>query len=178
MYNEVHWEFLQLLQKQEIYWKQRAKQFWLKVGDQNTQSFHKYASQGRKTNLIERIKDNSGQWCENLEDIQKVIEKYFSELFTTSSANGQLSQREEIKRVSKQENADLVSPVTEEEVKHDVFSMHPDKSPGLDEFNPVFYQFFLEYSEERCGSAVPKLFMYKGVAGRDEQNISMPHTKN
>lgn len=142
LYNEARWEFLQLLEKQEIYWKQRAKQFWLKEGDQNTRFFHKYASQRNKTNLIARIKDDSGQWCENLEDIQKVIENYFSNLFTASSTNGQLSQREEIKRVSEQENIDLVSTVTEEEVKHAVFSMHPDKSPGLDGFNPAFYQFF------------------------------------
>ncbi|KAL8093405.1 hypothetical protein AgCh_035325 [Apium graveolens] len=28
-YNEARWEYMKLLEKQEIYWKQRAKKFWL-----------------------------------------------------------------------------------------------------------------------------------------------------
>lgn len=142
MYNEVRWEFLQLLEKQEIYWMQRAKQFWLKEGDQNTRFFHKYASQRRKTNMIDRIKDSSGQWCETGEQIQAVIENYFSTLFTATSLNGQLSQREEVGQVSLQDNMDLVLDVTEEEVRVAVFAMHPEKSPGIDGFNPAFYQVF------------------------------------
>lgn len=96
-YNAVRWEFLQLLEKQEIYWKQRSKQFWLKEGDQNTRAFHRYASQRRKVNLVERSKDEMGNWCENFNDIQRVIETYFSRLFTASPVNSQLSQRDEIK---------------------------------------------------------------------------------
>ncbi|XP_074342719.1 uncharacterized protein LOC141680371 [Apium graveolens] len=76
-YNAVRWEFLQLLEKQEIYWKQRAKQFWLKEGDQNTRFFHRFASSRRKTNLIQRIKDSAGVWRETPEEIQVVIEEYF-----------------------------------------------------------------------------------------------------
>ncbi|XP_074374257.1 uncharacterized protein LOC141714646 [Apium graveolens] len=113
MYNEVRWEFLQL-----------------------------YASQRRKTNSIERIKDDSGQWCETGEQIQGVIESYFSKLFTATSLNGQLSQRDEVSQISMQENVDLVLDVTEEEVRDAVFAMHPEKSPGIDGFNPAFYQVF------------------------------------
>lgn len=42
-YNEVRWAYMKLLEKQEIYWHQWAKQFWLQSGDQNTQFFHNYA---------------------------------------------------------------------------------------------------------------------------------------
>lgn len=52
IYNKVRWEFLQLLKKWEIYWKQRSKQFWLKEEDLNTSFFHKYASQRRRTNSV------------------------------------------------------------------------------------------------------------------------------
>lgn len=56
-YNEVRWEYLNLLEKQETYWKQRAKQFWLQEGDQNTRFFHRYVSVRKNKSCIQRIKD-------------------------------------------------------------------------------------------------------------------------
>lgn len=51
-YSEVRWDYLRLLEKQEICWRQRAKQFWLCDGDNNTRLFHKYASTGKEHNKI------------------------------------------------------------------------------------------------------------------------------
>lgn len=47
-YNRERWEYLCLLEKQEIYWRQREKQFWLQEGDKNSRFFHKFASTGRE----------------------------------------------------------------------------------------------------------------------------------
>lgn len=47
-YNEARWEFLKLLEKQEVYWKQRSKPFWLKERDQNTRFFTSLPQEGRK----------------------------------------------------------------------------------------------------------------------------------
>lgn len=38
-YNIARWEFLCLLEKQEIFWKQRENQFWLQEGDKNSHIF-------------------------------------------------------------------------------------------------------------------------------------------
>lgn len=54
-YNEIRWVYLKLLEKQEIYWHQRAKQFWLQHGDQNTGFFHKYASTRKENNFIKGL---------------------------------------------------------------------------------------------------------------------------
>ncbi|XP_074346146.1 uncharacterized protein LOC141684909 [Apium graveolens] len=141
-HTEIIEKIKSLLEKQEIYWKQRAKQFWLKEGDQNTRFFHRFALSWRKTNLIQRIKDSAGVWRETPEEIQVVIEEYFSAIFKASSVNGQLTEREEVQQVSESDNMNLISDVTEEEVKCVVFSMHPEKTPGPDGFNPAFYQSF------------------------------------
>ena len=77
-YNEVRWEYLTLLEKHEIHWKQRAKNFWLREGDCNTRFFHRFASGRRKNNGFQRIKNANGVWQETTEKIHGVIEEYFS----------------------------------------------------------------------------------------------------
>ncbi|KAG7964428.1 hypothetical protein I3843_09G170100 [Carya illinoinensis] len=43
------------LEEEELKWRQRAKQHWLKNGDRNTQFYHMHANQRRKTNTISQI---------------------------------------------------------------------------------------------------------------------------
>lgn len=142
MYNAVRWEYLNLLEKQEIYWKQRSKQFWLREGDRNTRFFHRYASKRRRGNNIQRIKNNEGEWKDTTEEIQEVITDYFANLFTCSAECGSLSHREKVEKITAEENELLIAEVTAEEVKSAAFSMHPDKSPGPDGLNPAFFQVF------------------------------------
>jgi hypothetical protein len=40
-----------------MWWSQRAKALWLTHGDRNTKFFHQKASQRRRKNKIEAIKD-------------------------------------------------------------------------------------------------------------------------
>ncbi|XP_020206472.1 uncharacterized protein LOC109791576 [Cajanus cajan] len=44
-----------LLAREETFWKQRAKVYWLKNGDKNTKFFHAMASERKKKNLIQRL---------------------------------------------------------------------------------------------------------------------------
>lgn len=46
------------------------------------------------------------------------------------------------------ENRELMSDISEEEVKAVVFSRHPDKNPGPDGLNPAFYQSFWHIVKE------------------------------
>lgn len=142
LYNEVRWEYLNLLEKQEVYWQQRAKQFWLREGDKNTKFFHSYASKRKKRNNLQRIKGEDGEWRETTEEVQGVIEGYFKKLFHSSTESGGLLQNEVVQRVTEAENEYLISDITLEEVKAAAFSMHLDKSPGIDGLNPSFFQTF------------------------------------
>lgn len=65
---------------------------------------------------------------------------YFSELFKKqTSANG-LTERERVRTLTEEQNRCLGVPITSEEVKIAIFSMHPEKSPGVDGLNPTFFQ--------------------------------------
>ena len=66
-----------LLLKQEIFWAQRSRVSWLKHGDWNTKFFHSKASQRHKRNFILGIKNQQGNWVEDIIDVAEVAVDYF-----------------------------------------------------------------------------------------------------
>ena len=76
-----------LLLKQEIYWAQRSRISWLKHGDKNTKFFHSKASQRRRRNHIQSIKNAEGRWVEEEDGIAGVAIEYFENLFKAGTCD-------------------------------------------------------------------------------------------
>lgn len=140
MYNEARWNYLRLLEKQEIFWRQRANQFWLKDGDKNTRFFHKVATVRKDHNRIKRLKNDAGEWQDTDESIQNTIIKYFENIFTSTNVDEQMPDGVMFKRITDNQKESLLHSVSEEETKAAVFAMYPEKSPGMDGLNPCFFQ--------------------------------------
>lgn len=70
-----------LLEKEEIYWKQRSRENWLRRGDQNSKWFHKKASIRKAKNEIKGIHDSLGSWMEDPKSIEDTFISYFEQLF-------------------------------------------------------------------------------------------------
>ncbi|KAL0413621.1 UNVERIFIED_CONTAM: putative mitochondrial protein [Sesamum radiatum] len=138
-------ELESLLLSEEIYWKQRGKNHWLKEGDKNTKFFHTVANKRRHINHIRRIRGANGNWLEDPNDIQRWIENYFTDIFRSRNTS-----QEELNRgtaalsskVSPEMAQDLIRPYTKEEVETALFQMAPFKSPGSDGMPPIFYHHF------------------------------------
>ena len=73
------------MEKEEILWWQRSRISWLKEGDRNTKFFHACASQRKKTNAIQSVRDSNGEWHTDQAGISQVAVGYFTQLFSTSS---------------------------------------------------------------------------------------------
>jgi hypothetical protein len=71
------------LEKEDIRWKQRAKQNWYKNGDRNTQYFHAWANQRRRINRIQRVRDTAGQEWQQPGDVTQAFLHYYQEMFTS-----------------------------------------------------------------------------------------------
>jgi hypothetical protein len=78
---KVQDELGQLLDKEDIWWRQRAKEEWLKSGDRNTRFLHACASTRRCWNHVGTIKDENGQNWDTTKDVEAAFERYFSNLF-------------------------------------------------------------------------------------------------
>lgn len=129
-----------LLKCEEDIWKQRSKIFWLQLGDLNTYDFHKVANRRKRKNGITRLQDDDNNWHKKGKGLNTLIVNYFSDLFIRQLIEINFVANCVATRITKVQNDMLITPFLPKEVKLAVFSMHKDKSPGEDGFNPCFYQ--------------------------------------
>jgi hypothetical protein len=130
-----------LLELEDIFWKQRAKRNWYNMGDRNTQYFHAWASQRKRLNHIGSIADLEGNIWTEQQDIGRAFTHFFQNLFTSvGSSSVEECLSSVLARVSPDSNEMLCAVFTPEEVNHALAQMHPLKSPGPDGFGSCFFQ--------------------------------------
>ncbi|CAI9093869.1 OLC1v1029460C1 [Oldenlandia corymbosa var. corymbosa] len=74
-----------LLERENLKWKQRAKQHWYREGGRNSKFFRAYARKRKAINHIARLRDNSGVMRDSISDLEKIIMDYYGSLFTSSA---------------------------------------------------------------------------------------------
>ena len=111
------------------------------MGTRTHNFFHSKASQCRRRNHIQGIKNSDGTWVEKVEDTVEVASNYFDSLLNA----GTYSQIDDfLNTVSHKMTLDmqqiLSNDFTAEEIKAMLFQMGPTKALGLDGMNILFYQ--------------------------------------
>lgn len=154
-------EQLDLAYKQEdAYWSQKSRVQWLKEGDKNTQFFHASTIQRRKRNRIEEIEKERGGWCNTDEAIVYEISDYYFKLFTSEDSRDWEDKLNWIPpTITESMNSNLIKPVNEWEIKAALFSMNPNKAPGMDGMTSLFFQTFWHIVQNGICKAV-KSFLY------------------
>ncbi|XP_042942883.1 uncharacterized protein LOC122277065 [Carya illinoinensis] len=130
-----------ILDSDNMRWKQRAKQRWLREGDRNTKFFHQAASQRRKTNMVKKLVDSNDQPVTSSKGISEMFQSYFTDLFTSSNPSQPFNCISSLEaRVSESQNESLNRPYCTQEVEEALFNMNGLSSPGPYGFPAFFYQ--------------------------------------
>ena len=76
-------ELEELILREEIHWRQKAKVKWVKDGDCNSKFFHKVTNDRRNRNFIKFLENERGLVLDNFESISEEIFLYFKKLYSS-----------------------------------------------------------------------------------------------
>ncbi|XP_057808469.1 uncharacterized protein LOC131022945 [Salvia miltiorrhiza] len=115
--------------------QQKAKVKWVKEGDLNTSFYHKAIVRRRKKNEIAGL-DVGGCWIEDPKIIKENVKTFFENHFKkTPRVLPMIPGDFTARKISAANNAELIKPFSESEIKEAIWSCDGDKSPGPDGFN-------------------------------------------
>lgn len=131
--------FDDLLEKEDLIWKQRSRTVWLKDGDRNTRFFHRSAKQRGFKNRLLGICDTNGDWISDDNGIGNVFCSYFDDLFKSTYRGTPPSIIDAVEtKVAQRMNEDLCKAFTRADIEFALSQMYPCKSPGVDGMPALF----------------------------------------
>ena len=133
-------EFKKWATLEEISWRQKSREIWLKEGDRNTDFFHKMANSHRKRSNIDRIRIGD-KFFNGTEEVKVGIVKAVKDLFRDHGGWRASPEGLNFSRLNALEVVRLEAPFTEEEVHGALADLNGDKAPGPDGFTVAFWQF-------------------------------------
>ncbi|KAK8614070.1 hypothetical protein V6N13_122445 [Hibiscus sabdariffa] len=83
--NALHLELEQILDQDELLWKQNSHYDQISFGDRNTSYFHKRVTLNNRMNCISKLQLAIGEWCDNDETLHEEAILFYQNLFSIDS---------------------------------------------------------------------------------------------
>ena len=129
---------------EEIFWRQKLRETWLKEGDRNTGFFHRMANDHRRRNCLYNICIN-GRKLDKEEDIKEGLVDSFQNLLSDPGGWCPPLPDLNINRIGIEEAASLEESLSEEEIWTTISGLNRDKAPGPDGFPLAFWSFSWDF---------------------------------
>ena len=129
------------MEREELKWKQKSRELWLKEGDRNSKFFHLSTLIRRRRNLIAEIQLDNGHWIHDRKDIEDYFANHFKEVFLSSSPTFPQDLEGLMEPcISIAENLSLSQIPNAKEIKDVVWEMNDMKAPGPDGLPRIFFK--------------------------------------
>ena len=132
---------------EEVSWRQKSKEIYVKEGDRNTRFFHRMANSHRKRNSIQNISNNGRRLSKESKIKEGLVEAFQSLLFAPNSWRPPLPNLP-FNVIGKEQATKLEEMFTEEEILAAILGLNGDKALGSDGFPLAFWSFNWDFVKD------------------------------
>ena len=140
-------DFKEWVDMEEISWRQKSREIWLKEGDRNTGFFHRMTNSHRRRKSISSISIN-GRRLVKEDEVKDGLIDAFQNLLSASNNWCPPYPDLQFNLISADQFAKLEEMFTEEEVLAAISGLNDDKAPGPDGFPIAFWSFSWDFVKE------------------------------
>ena len=126
--------------REEISWRQKSRELWLKEEDNNTKFFHRMTNAHNRRNWLSKLKVN-GCWHTEENDLKNSVVGAFQKLYSEEGGWRPCIDGLSFMRLASSEAEGLKIPCSEEEVFAALSDLGNDKVPGPDGFTMALWLF-------------------------------------
>ena len=132
---------------EEISWRQKSRETWLKDGDRNTRFFHRMANTHRRRNCLNSICIN-GRKLDKEADIKEGPVDAFQNLLSAPAGWSPSLPDLDLNRIGIEEVVSLEETFSENEIWTTISGLNSDKAPGSDGFPLAFWSFSWDFVKD------------------------------
>ena len=137
--------YVSITKAEETFLKQKTRNQWLQLEDQNNSFFHRSLKIKNARSTITHLWDEQGQRVDEVEQIKLVAENFYKKLLGTDQLLFNESKAARLRQLIPVAIPDdkavlLEKEITEEEIRDTIFHMKTNKAPGPDGFSVDFFK--------------------------------------
>ena len=133
-------ELEELLLREEVHWRQKARVKWVREGDCNSKFFHKVVNGRRNRKFIKILENDRGLVLDNIDSISEEILHFFEKLYSSPPKESWRVKGLDWSPISAENDSRLDSLFTGEEICKAIFQLDRDKAPEVDGFTISLFQ--------------------------------------